>query len=214
MKNFLTQAMAPRLAALLLAGALAGCATGPQLIATQVTTFNDWASLPAEKTYVFSRTLEFQNSLELSSYEDMVRDELTLQGFRLAADPNRAQLAVTLRPSISTTRLRVRDPWPVDPFWGPYGGWYGRRGFAWYDPYWPFPESYSGYTIEVFRRRLELDIDSKAIAGKRYYEGRVESTGETGSLPAVMPYLIRALFSDFPGNNGQTRRIDIPMDRR
>lgn len=214
MKNLSTHPTAHWLAALAVVGALAGCATGPQLIHTQVTTFSDWASLPAEKTYVFSRTLEFQNSLELSSYEDMVRDELTLQGFRLAADPSRAELAVTLRPSISTTRIRVRDPWPVDPFWGPYGGWYGRRGIGWYDPYWAFPGSFSGYTIAVFRRRLELDIDSKAVAGRRYYEGRVESTGETGSLPAVMPSLIRALFSDFPGNNGQTRRIDIPMERR
>lgn len=214
MKNCLTEPMSRWLAVLTVVGALTGCAAGPQLIATQVTTFNDWAALPAEKTYVFSRTLEYQNSLELASYEDMVRDELTLQGFKFAGDPSRAQLVVTLRPSISMTRVRVRNPWPADPYWGPYGGWYGRRGFAWYDPYWPFPDVYPDYTIEVFRRRLELDIDSKTIAGKRYYEGRVESTGETGSLPAVMPYLIRALFSDFPGNNGQTRRIDVPIDRR
>ena len=214
MKNISALLRVRWLVALAVVGALAGCATGPQLIHTQVTTFNDWASLPAEKTYVFSRTLEFQSSLELRSYEDMVRDELTLQGFRLAADPSRAQLAVTLRPSVSTTQVRVRDPWPADPFWRPYGGWYGRRGIGWYDPYWAFPDSFSDYTIDVFRSRLELDIDSKAVAGRRYYEGRVESTGETGSLPAVMPYLIRALFSDFPGNNGQTRRVDVPMDRK
>ena len=213
MKYLSAQPMVRWLVALLVAGALAGCATGPQLIRTQVTTFNDWTTLPSEKTYVFSRTLEFQNSLELRSYEDMVRDELTLRGFRLANDPSRAQLAVTLRPSISTTQVRVRDPWPVDPFWRPYG-WYGWRGLGWYDPYWAFPPAYSDYTVDVFRRRLELDIDSKTVTGRRYYEGRVESTGETDSLGAVMPYLIRALFSDFPGNNGQTRRVDVPMDRR
>ncbi len=190
---------------------VAGCATGPQLLRTQVTTFNEWSALPAEKSYIFARTLEFQNSLELKSYEDIVRDELTLQGFKLATDASRAQLVVTLRPSISTTQVRVRDPWPADPFRGPFGGWYGRRGFGWYDPYWAFPDSFSDYTIDVFRRRLELDIDSKAVVGKRYYEGQVESTGDTAALPAVMPYLIRALFTDFPGNSGQTRRVDIPV---
>lgn len=202
------------LAALIVLCALGSCATGPQLIHTQVTTFHEWSILPTDKTYVFSRTLEFQNSLELKSYEDIVRDELTLRGFKLASDSSRAQLAVTLRPSISTTQVRVRDPWPPDPFWRPYGGWYGRRGFGWYDPFWSFPDTYSDYTIDVFRRRLELDIDSKTVAGKRYYEGRVESTGQTESLPAVMPYLIRALFTEFPGNNGQTRRVDVPVDRK
>jgi len=29
-----------------------------------------------------------------------------------------------------------------------------------------------------------------------------------------MPILIRALFADFPGNNGQTRRVDVPVARR
>ncbi|MGI9024365.1 MAG: DUF4136 domain-containing protein [Burkholderiaceae bacterium] len=210
MKAISLRPVARLLAVLTVLYVLVGCATGPQLLRTQVTTFNEWSALPAEKTYVFARTLEFQNSLELKSYEDIVRDELTLQGFKLATDPGRAQLVVTLRPSISSTQVRVRDPWP-DPFWRPYGGWYGRRGFGWYDPYWSFPDSFSDYTIDVFRRRLELDIDSKTVASKRYYEGRVESTGETDGLPAVMPYLIRALFTDFPGNNGQTRRVDVPV---
>lgn len=212
MKALAIRPAARWLAALSIALALGGCATGPRLFHTQVTTFNEWSSLPTEKSYVFSRTLEFQNSLEMQSYENIVRDELMLKGFTLAADPGRAQLAVTLRPAISTTQVRVRDRWPSDPFWRPYGGWYGRRGFGWYDPYWAFPDSFSDYTIDVYRRRVELDIDSKSVAGKRYYEGRVESTGETESLPAVMPYMLRALFMDFPGNNGQTRRVDVPMD--
>ena len=214
MKALAIRSAARWLAALAVASALAGCATGPRLFHTQVTTFNEWSALPAEKTYVFSRTLEFQNSLEMQSYENIVRDELMVQGFALASDPSRAQLAVTLRPAISTTQVRVRDRWPADPFWRPYGGWYGRRGFGWYDPFWAFPDSFSDYAIDVYRRRVELDIDSKSIAGKRYYEGRVESTGETESLPAVMPYMLRALFTEFPGNNGQTRRVDVPMDRK
>ncbi len=197
--------------------AMTGCATGPRLVSTQVTTFNQWSALPAEKTFAFARTLEYQDSLEMKSYEDIVRDELAIQGFRLAADPARAELLVTLRPSLVTTQLRVRDPWyGGDPFWrgGFYGGWYGRRGGygGWYDPFWN--DWYSSYTVDVYRRRLEVDIDARAVAGKRYYEGRVESTGETGSLPAVMPYLIRALFSDFPGNNGQTKRVDVPVEPR
>jgi hypothetical protein len=32
-------------------------------------------------------------------------------------------------------------------------------------------------------------------------------------LPAAMPYLVRALFSDFPGNNGVTRNVNVLMDK-
>ena len=59
-----------------------------------------------------------------------------------------------------------------------------------------------------------MDIDSKAVAGRRYYEGRVETSSQAESFKAVAPYLVRALFTEFPGNNGQTRRVDVPIERR
>ena len=201
--------------AALLAG-LSGCATTPPVMHTQVTTFNQWTQVPADKSYVFGRTLEFQNSLELKWNEDIVRDELILKGFKEAANPAQAKLTVTLRPSISSRDVRVRDPWPADPFWSPYG-WYGsrfgHRPFGWYDPYWSFPQ-YTDYSVTVYRHRLELDIDARGAEQKRLYEGRVESDGDTDSLLPVMPYLIRALFTDFPGNNGATRRVDVPIDAK
>ncbi len=50
------------------------------------------------------------------------------------------------------------------------------------------------------------------MPGKRYYEGRAETSGGSDSLPQAMPVLIRALFTDFPGNDGQTRRVDVAAD--
>ena len=108
----------------------------------------------------------------------------------------------------------MRDPWPTDPFWSPYGGFYGRRGFGWYGPYWPVYNDFGSYSSDVFHLRLELDIDSKAIPGRRYYEGRVETNSLSGSMKAVVPSLVRALFSEFPGNNGQTRTVDVPIERK
>jgi Domain of unknown function (DUF4136) len=193
-----------------------GCATGPRLVSTEVTTYNEWSALPVDRSYTFGRTLEFQGSLEMKAYEDIVRDELAAQGFRLAPDAAGANLVVTLRPSVTWTRVRVRDAWPVDPFWSSYG-FYGRRGYGWYGPFgggFGGFDNFNTYDIEVFRRRLELDIDSRTTAGKRYYEGRVENSGDTASLTTVMPYLVRSLFTDFPGNNGQTRRVDVPEKPR
>lgn len=210
-------------AGLAVAATVAGCATGPRTIQTEVTTFDDWSTLPADRTYTFSRTLEYQNSLEVKAYEDIVRDELATQGFRLVADGGPANLVVTLRPTVTTVSVLVPDPWPaIDPFWGPYGGYYGRRfggfgpGFGgFYGPY-----GYAGfndfgtYRQDIYRKRLELDIDSRTTSGKRYYEGRVENTAYNASLAQVMPVLVHALFTDFPGNNGQTRRVDVPVAPR
>jgi hypothetical protein len=204
-------------AAALAAALLSGCATGPRLVRTDVTTFNDWPSLPADRSYAFARTLEYRDSLEVRSYEDLVRDALATQGFTLASDPSSANLVVTLRPSEIGATVRVHDPW--SGYWGgfgPYGGFYGR-GFAWYDPLWNYGYGSAfanDFSVEVVQRRLELDIDSRGTSGKRYYEGRVESSGAADSLPRAMPILIRALFVDFPGNNGQTRRVDVPVARR
>jgi hypothetical protein len=199
---------------------LAACAIGPRIVHTDVTAYNDWSTLPPDKTYTFARTLEFQNSLEVKSYEDIVRDELATRGFTLAPDAGQANLVVTLRPSVTGTRVRVRDPWFGDPFW-PSGGFYGRRGFG-YGPWsgWGLYGGYGSlgyyddYSVDVFSKRLELDIDSRATAGKRYYEGRVESSGATDSMKGAVPVLVRALFSDFPGNNGQTRRVDVAIERK
>ena len=203
------------IAALATVALLAGCALGPRLVRTEVTNFNEWTALPADRTYTFARTLEFQNSLEVRSYEDLVRDELALQGFRLVAEPAQANLLVTLRPSVTTTQLRVRDSWGYDPFSGPFGGYgfYGRRFGSWYDPYWSSFDHFNSYAVDIAHRRFELDIDSRTMAGKRYYEGRVESVSDAPSLGAIAPYLVRALFVDFPGGNGQTRRVDVPMAR-
>ena len=74
MNEFSIRPAARWLAALLVLWGLAGCATGPQLIRTQVTTFNQWSALPTEFSYFFSRTLEFQHSLELTTYDDMYCD--------------------------------------------------------------------------------------------------------------------------------------------
>ncbi len=213
-KQMMTAAMRWLLAATAVA-LIAGCALGPQIVHTQVTNYNEWATLPADRSFAFSRTLEYQSSLELKSYEDIVRDELTLKGFQYVPDASQANLIVTLRPSSTTTRLRVRDPW-FDPFWYPYGGFYGRRTFGWYgyDPYWSSFDSFYSSPVDVVNRRLEMDIDSKSTSGKRYYEGRVETSSNADSFKAVVPYLVQALFVDFPGNNGQTRQVDVPIPRK
>jgi hypothetical protein len=46
----------------------------------------------------------------------------------------------------------------------------------------------------------------------RVFEGRVESNGTESSLPEVMPYLITAMFNNFPGESGTTKVVTIEKD--
>jgi hypothetical protein len=39
------------------------------------------------------------------------------------------------------------------------------------------------------------------------FESRAIYEGENGDLPEVVPYLVRAVFDDFPGQNGRTRTV-------
>jgi hypothetical protein len=60
-----------------------------------------------------------------------------------------------------------------------------------------------------YTRVLRLDIvDKQALAEgniKKLYEGEVVSRGFSDQLVQVLPKMIKALFEDFPGQNGSTR---------
>ena len=43
------------------AALIAGCAIGPQIVQTQVTNYNEWSALPADRSFAFARTLEYQH---------------------------------------------------------------------------------------------------------------------------------------------------------
>jgi len=46
------------------------------------------------------------------------------------------------------------------------------------------------------------------------FEGRALSEGLNGQLVPVMPYILDALFKDFPGSSGSTKtvRVEVPAD--
>ena len=39
------------------------------------------------------------------------------------------------------------------------------------------------------------------------FEGRAETTSRTNNLPTLMPNLVRAMFTRFPGTNGEVVRV-------
>lgn len=206
---------------LLLAGvslALAGCAT---TIRSEVTAFQEWPADAAGESFAFAPTAAQENDLEYRRYQGLVREQLLRLGLTDAGETRKPQLKVTLDYGIEGRTVRVTEPVMLDPGWyGPppfYDPYFGRPwhyGFPgpFYDPFWFPPPVVVPREVEyeLFTRRLHIGI-ARAADGRMLYQVTVKSEGRIGSLTTVMPVLIRAAFADFPGPNGTTRQIDLPL---
>jgi hypothetical protein len=185
---------------------LAGC--GTPTIKSDVTAFHEWpVSLP-DKHYVFERTKEQDNNLEYRTYENLVRTELNRLGF--------VEAPVSIKPAIKASfsygihGRDVREVYPVvmNPSW--YGpGWRGYYG-PYYDPFWYGPPVVEQRVAQyrLYTRQLHVELAQMAD-GKKLYETTVVSEGSNGSLAAIMPYLVRSAFADFPGKSGVPHRVEF-----
>lgn len=195
---------------------LAGCAT---TIRSDVTTFHKWPAELADKTYVFDAPPQSDDTLELRSYQNLVRGELARLGFADAGASGKPTLKVAMR--FRTTDMPVRvvqlsDPFSYSmrlgfyrPYYRGYWGWH-RRYSPFYDPFWYGPPDYRETIQHHYKRELQVAIRS-ASDGTRLYDVTVHNMSQQMSTPAVMPALVRSAFADFPGPSGVARRIDLKM---
>ena len=203
MKRWLTLALFALSVAL-----LAGCAT--PTVTSQVTTFHRWPEQLQDKTYVFERSAAENNNLEYLNYENLVRGQLARLGFREAAPAQSPVLRVTLKYHVDVRDVHEVYPVVIDPY-GPFPVWGGRYG-PYYDPFWYGPpvveQRQADYTL--YTRTLDIAI-TRIADGKALYETKVVSKGTNSSLAAVMPYMIRSAFVDFPGKSGVPHYVELPM---
>jgi hypothetical protein len=190
--------------ALLVTLALAGCATTPPIVRSDVTSFHQWPPATAEKTFSFAARGGAPASLENQSYEQLISDQLARLGYN--RKPSGGALTVNFEADIKPREVKVTEPvdpwiyrdpwWPYRP-WGYYPGWWG-------------PTYERSYTIQVYTRTLKLNMEQ---AGKRVFEATAVSEGTTRELPSIMPYLVASVFEGFPGELGKTRRVELPMQK-
>jgi hypothetical protein len=199
---------------LALSAVMAGCST---VIRSDVTTFHEWPANLPDRSYVFERTKDQNNSLEYLNYENLVRTELHRLGFVEAAANTTPVLKAALSYNIRGRDVTEVYPVVVSPGW--YGpGWYGPawRGYygPYYDPFWYGPpiveQRVSQY--QLFTRQLHIAL-SHFTDGKKLYETTVLSEGTNPSLAAVMPYMVRSAFADFPGKSGVPHRVELTVEQ-
>jgi hypothetical protein len=184
---------------------LSGCTT---YVTTQVTAFSDWSGSDASRTYAFTRGAQQQNSLEQSTYELLVANELAVQGFRqVGTDSARYLVGLsygTRSDTVSVTQpVFYSSPWP-GPYWG--------RPFDPWGPFGAFPPSYVTQAYPVFTHTLGIRITERAT-GKEVYNVLARNSGDEPSLVRAMPYLVRSALADFPLGNGAVRTVKLPVDK-
>ncbi|MCX9147025.1 DUF4136 domain-containing protein [Erythrobacter sp. WG] len=199
---------------------LSACAPAP--FKADVSRFAVPLPAPAGQTFaVVAENPRLAGGLEFGTYANEVAEELQKLGYTRAASPESADMLVRLDYRVDGGRERVRTspgvggfggfgPWgPWGP-WGGWGGWGGGWGFGFNDPFFGGPDvrSYTIYTSGV-----DVKIDRR-VDGVRLFEGKAEAVSRSNRLPRLVPNLVDALFTDFPGNSGETVRITIRDDEK
>ena len=195
--------------------ALSACATG---FPTQVSRFQAMPAPQGQSFIIQPANAEDRGGLEFAQYADLVRRNLIAQGYSEAASPQDASLIVSLDYGVDNGRTEIRT-YPGSRFgYGfshPYysrWGYFGHRAhpffYGWNDPFW----GGYGYDIDsytVFTSFVDMDI-RRAVDGQSLFEGTAQAHSRTDQLQVLVPNLIEAMFTGFPGQSGETVRITVP----
>jgi hypothetical protein len=133
------------------------------------------------------------------------------------------------------SRYSYRDPF-YDPYWGTYSGrpYYSRFGYwgqrspfyyGWDDPFW-YASPYAGYgpgqggaygqpirSYTVYKSHLDMQIVRRADNAP-LFDGHAKARSQTDEAGVLVPNLIEAMFTGFPGKSGETVRITVPAKKR
>nr|WP_237438446.1 DUF4136 domain-containing protein [Alteraurantiacibacter buctensis] len=204
--------------------ALAGLAACATPFRADVSRFESQLPAPQGQTFaVVADDPELAGGLEFAQYADRVEERLSALGYREASSPENATLLVRFDYGVDNGRERVRSTGYRDPFYDPWFSYQpvlyrdrrgnariayvpgSRWGYGFYDPFFDRGgvESYTVYTSGV-----SMKIDDRAT-GQRLFEGQAEAVSRSNRLQYLVPNLVEALFTDFPGNSGETVRISI-----
>jgi hypothetical protein len=203
--------------------ALSACATA---LDTRVTRYQ---AMPAPQGQTFSIVpdggMARMGGLEFQRYAGYVAQQLAARGYQPAVSGQTANMIVHLGYGVDQGQVHITsDPFPYAGL-GPYGfgGYYGRSRFyyprfgrfgspfyyGWDDPFW-----YGGYgggidSYVEYHPQLDLHI-RQAGTNAPLFDGRAQARSYTNRLDVVLPSLIEAMFTGFPGQNGETVKITIP----
>ncbi|QMW24396.1 DUF4136 domain-containing protein [Sandaracinobacteroides saxicola] len=153
-------------------------------------------------------------SLEFATYAALVSQRLQAAGFAPAENPAAATLIVKFDYGVGDGREKVETR-PGPAFGGFYGGWH--RGYyrpywgGYYDPFWGGPGwNNEVYSYTLYPSHVSMRIN-RASDSQSLFEGRAESAARSNDLTRLVPNLVDAMFTNFPGRSGEVVKVSIPQ---
>ncbi len=213
---------------------VSGCATG---FPAQVSRFQAMPAPMGQTFFVVPMDQRLNGSLEFQRFGSYVAQAMAAQGYAPAPNPASATLIVHVGYAVDRGTTEYNDN-RVGGFggygfgrghfglglglgYGGFGGFYGRPYYSrfgyyrdpffwgWDDPFWA--GGMSSYT--VYKSNLDVDIrrrgDNLAV-----FEGHARARSETDDLNRIVPNLVEAMFTGFPGRSGETVKITVPPPGR
>ncbi len=189
---------------------LSGCQMYMQ---SDVTVFHE---LPVDvygKTYAFQPASEQETSLEYKTYAEQVRQQMFRWGF-VEKPASVAEWMVVFTAGVDDGKTIMQSS-PE----------YAQQCTPVYNKKRDQVESYCSQTYVgsrtrssvLYRHTLKLSMHKRAVdtqaKASNVYEGTVVADESSSHLSEVMPYLVKALFTNFPGASGQTRHVRVPLPK-
>jgi Domain of unknown function (DUF4136) len=192
------------------------------------TTVSRYQAMPAAQGQTFfvepGGGMANNGGLEFQRYAGLVAQQLQARGFVPASNPQSASMLVQLGYGIDKGQVRyVEDPFYrtnyYDPFYSPlYSPFYRSRFgyyrspfyYGWNDPFW-----YGGGVDSYVEYHSQIDLHIRQSGSNApLFDGRAQARSMTNRLDVVVPSLVEAMFTNFPGQNGETVKITIPTSPR
>lgn len=153
-----------------------------------------------------------KGGLEFATYANYVRQKLIANGYNEAPSASAAALTVMLDYTVGSPREKVQTRpgyggfggfgpgWGWNPYWGGFGGFGGFGGWG---------GGFGGadvYSVTQYNSAVALKIMRNADKAS-VFEGRAETVSNSNNLTQLVPNLVTAIFTNFPGNSGETVRV-------
>ena len=199
---------------------LSGCATALNTLVTR------YQAMPAPQGQTFivvpGEGMARNGGLEFQRYASIVAQQLAARGYTPATSTLGANMIVQLGYGVDNGQVQYQSD-PFGPYgYGPYGGFgygrfwgpsrffYPRFGspfyYGWDDPFW-----YGGGIDSYVEYHSQIDLHNRQKGTNApLFDGRAQARSSTNRLDALVPSLIEAMFTGFPGQNGETIKITIP----
>jgi len=190
---------------------LAACST---VFRSDVATFHEITVPGGERVMLTPMIAEKSDSIEFQQYANILAGHLQKYGYKQPGEEE-PQLIAGFDVTINDGREKLENR--LSPYSG-FGYW--GRGYWSYGRYWApiYPTFYDAWDdTEVVARTVytaTLTMELRTPDGTLIFEGRAETETRRKDLPKVMPYLAAALFENFPGESGVTRRVVIAREEK